>query len=140
MPSKTSQERNNEMPNTNASFSAFSRLDSLKQQMEKLECLSQNPVDQQALEKFDGETQIVLKRIYGREGKLTAYQFATMGEAEALVNLPESAQEPTSRDLLQKSIQQRRQMLLGLVREMENLEEKEKEVLTGEDSEDPPMM
>ncbi|MEX2492467.1 MAG: hypothetical protein WD425_11960 [Nitrospirales bacterium] len=128
------------MPNTNASFSSFSRVDSLKKQMEKLENLSQSPVDQKALEKFDQETQEILKRIDGKEENLTAYQFATMAEAEALVNLPESAQEPTSRDLLQKSIQQRRQMLLGLVREMENLEEKEKEVLTGEDSEDPPLM
>ena len=128
------------MPNTNASFSAFSRVDLLKQQMEKLEQLSHATVDPKALETFDKETEQVLRQVDGREEKTTAYQFATMAEAEALVNLPESAQEPTSRDLLQKSIQQRRQMLLGLIREMENLEEKEKKVLTGEDSEDPPMM
>ncbi len=127
------------MPNTNASFSAFSRVDQLKQQMEKLEKISQTPVNIQDLEQFDRETEEILQRIDGREGKMAGYNFATMAEAEALVNLPESAQEPTSRDLLQKSLQQRRQVLMGLVSEMENMEETEAEVLTGEDHEDPPL-
>ena len=128
------------MPNTNASFSAFSRVDQLKQQLKKLENLSQSQVDAKELDKFDCETEDILKRVDGRETKMAAYSFATMAEAEALVNLPESAQEPTSRDLLQKSLQQRRQVLLGLVSEMESLEETEAEVLTGEDHEDPPLM
>lgn len=128
------------MPNTNASFSAFSRVDQLKQQLKKLENLSDSPVNTKVLDQFDQETEEILKRVDGREGKMAAYNFATMAEAEALVNLPESAQEPTSRDLLQKSLQQRRQVLLGLVSEMEGLEETEAEVLTGEDHEDPPLM
>jgi hypothetical protein len=128
------------MPNTNASFSAFSRVDQLKQQLEKLENLSQSQVDAKELDKFDRETEDVLKRVDGRETKMAAYSFAIMAEAEALVNLPESAQEPTSRDLLQKSLQQRRQVLLGMVSEMESMEETEAEVLTGEDREDPPLM
>lgn len=128
------------MPNTNASFSAFSRVDQLKQQLKKLEHLSNSQVNTKVLEQFDRETEEILNRVDGRETKMAAYNFATMAEAEALVNLPESAQEPTSRDLLQKSLQQRRQVLLGLVSEMESLEETEAEVLTGEDREDPPLM
>lgn len=128
------------MPNTNASFSAFSRVDQLKQQLKKLENLSNSQVNTKILDQFDRETEEILKRVDGRETKMAAYNFATMAEAEALVNLPESAQEPTSRDLLQKSLQQRRQVLLGLVSEMESLEETEAEVLTGEDREDPPLM
>ena len=128
------------MPNTNASFSAFSRVDQLKQQLKKLENLSQSQVDTEVLDQFDRETEEILKRVDGRDTKMAAYNFATMAEAEALVNLPESAQEPTSRDLLQKSLQQRRQVLLGLVSEMESLEETEAEVMTGEDHEDPPLM
>jgi hypothetical protein len=127
------------MPNTNASFSAYSRVDHLKQQIEKLERISQPPVNIQDLEQFDRETEEILQRIDGRAGNMAGYTFATMAEAEALVNLPESAQEPTSRDLLQKSLQQRRQVLMGLAGELENLEEKEAEVLTGEDHEDPPL-
>lgn len=128
------------MPNTNASFSAFSRVDQLKQQLEKLENLSQSQVDTKELDQFDCETEEILKRVDGRETEMATYSFATMAEAEALVNLPESAQEPTSRDLLQKSLQQRRQVLLGMVSEMEGMEETEAEVLTGEDKEDPPLM
>ncbi len=128
------------MPNTNASFSAFSRVDQLKQQLKKLENLSNSQVNTKVLDQFDRETEEILNRVDGRETKMAAYNFATMAEAEALVNLPESAQEPTSRDLLQKSLQQRRQVLLGLVSEMESLEETEAEVLTGEDREDPPLM
>ncbi|MCA9455114.1 MAG: hypothetical protein H6750_13670 [Nitrospiraceae bacterium] len=128
------------MPNTNASFSAFSRVDQLKQQLKKLEHLSNSQVNTKVLEQFDRETEEILNRVDGRETKMAAYNFATMAEAEALVNLPESAQEPTSRDLLQKSLQQRRQVLLGLVSEMESLEATEAEVLTGEDREDPPLM
>ena len=126
------------MPNTNASFSSLSRTDQLKRQIEKLDQLSHTPAAPQELEQFDLETEQLLKTVDGREEKLTGYKFATMAEGEALLNLPESAQEPTSRDLLQKSIQQRRQLLLGLISEMEKLEEKEAEVLTGEDNEDPP--
>lgn len=128
------------MPNTNASFSAFSRVDQLKQQLEKLENLSQSQVDPKELDQFDLETEEILKRVDGRETEMATYSFATMAEAEALVNLPESAQEPTSRHLLQKSLQQRRQVLLGMVSEMEGMEETEAEVLTGEDKEDPPLM
>jgi len=127
------------MANTNASFSGISRVDQLKQQLDKLEKLSHAPVDPQQLEKFDVETEEVIKRVDGRTKELTGYKFATMAEGEAILNMPESAQEPTSRDLLQKSIQQRRQLLLGLVSEMEKMEKKEAEVLTGEDQEDPPL-
>lgn len=126
------------MPNTNASFSALSRVDRLKQQLEKLEKISERGGDPQVLENFDLETEQVIQRIDGREKIMTGYKFATMAEGEALLNLPESAQEPTSRNLFQKSIQQRRQLLLGLISELEKLEKKETEVLTGEDREDPP--
>jgi hypothetical protein len=128
------------MPNTNSSFSPFSRVDQLKQQLQKLEDLSHASVDPSFLEQFDQETEEILQRVDGRGAKLAAYELATTAEAEALVNLPESAQEAPSQDLLQKSLQQRRQMVLGLIREMEDLEKKEAEVLTGEDREDPPSL
>jgi len=132
------------MPDNNAPFSAFSRVDRLKQQLEKLEHISHTPPDPQSLEDFDVETEQVIqsldKSLDSRRKTMAGYKFATMAEGEALLNLPESAQEPTSRDLLQKSIQQRRQLLLGLISEMEKMEEQEAEVLTGEDKEDPPSL
>ena len=126
------------MPNTNASFSSFSRMDYVKQQLEKLEELSKAPVNIQELDQFDKETEQIIQRIDGGVDKMAAYNLASRGEGEVLLNLPESAQEPTSRDWLQKSIQQRRQLLLGLLSEMEGLEKTEAEALTGEDHEDPP--
>ncbi len=126
------------MPNANSSFSPILRVDQLNQQLKKLENLSQSPVDIPVLEQFDRETEKILERVDGSDSKMAAYTMSTMAEAEALLNIPESAQEPTSRDLLQKSIQQRRQMLMGLIGELESMEEKEAEVLTGEDREDPP--
>ena len=55
-----------------------------------------------------------------------------------MVNLPESAQEPLTRDVPKKALQQRRHVLQSILSEMEQLEDKEGEVLTGEDREDPP--
>jgi hypothetical protein len=69
---------------------------------------------------------------------LEVYEYATLGEAEALVNMPESAQEPQSRDPFKKGLQQRRQALLGMLVEMQTLEAQESTVLEGEDREDPP--
>lgn len=128
------------MPNTNSSFSPFSRVDQLKQQLQKLEDLNHASVDPSFLEQFDQETEDILQRVDGRGSKLAAYELATTAEAESLVNLPESAQEAPSQDLLQKSLQQRRQMVLGFIRELEDLEQQEAEVLTGEDKEDPPSL
>jgi hypothetical protein len=66
------------------------------------------------------------------------YVYACMAEAEAIVNMPESAQESLSRNLPQKAIQQRRQVLNAVLAELEELEAEETEALTGEDHEDPP--
>jgi len=91
------------------------------------------------LESFDTQTQEILTRLYGESHQyLELYQYATFGEAEALVNLPESAQEPQSRDREKTSLQQRRQALMGMLLEMQALEAQETKVLAGEDREDPP--
>ncbi|MDR4493541.1 MAG: hypothetical protein R3B74_03805 [Nitrospirales bacterium] len=126
------------MPNTNASFSPYSRVDQLKERLKRLEDLSEATVSLNELRRFDQETEELFRKIDVSEKQMAMYQMATMAEGEALLNLPESAQESQSRDLLQKSIQQRRQMLMGLIGEWESLEKKETAVLTGEDREDPP--
>ena len=126
------------MPNINASFSPLSRVQQLTQRLKKLENISQASVPLNQLRQFDQETEEVLRRVDGNEKHLAAYQMAIMAEGEAIFNLPESAQESQSRDLLQKSIQQRRQFLTGIISEWEKLEKKEAAVLTGEDREDPP--
>jgi hypothetical protein len=127
------------MPNTNASFSPKMRSDELREQIGKLEQLDHRAPVLPTLEGFDAETEALLGRLYGMSHKyVEAYKYATVAEAEALVNLPESAQEPLAKDLPKTAVQQRRQVLLGILTEMQDMEAKEVSMLTGEDREDPP--
>lgn len=127
------------MPNTNASFAPFTRSDALKKQLDILSSMERQDLSEQEVESFDTGTQAVLARLYGEAHQyLELYNYATLGEAEALINLPESAQEPQSRDREKTSLQQRRQALLGMLMEMQALEAQETNVLAGEDREDPP--
>ena len=127
------------MPNTNASFSPRMRSDELKEQIGKLEHLNHRTPVLPTLEGFDAETEALLGRLYGTSHKyVEAYKYATVAEAEALVNLPESAQE--TKDLPKTAVQQRRQVLLGILTEMQDMEAKEVSMLTGEDHEDPPQV
>ena len=127
------------MPNTNASFSPRMRSDELKEQIGKLERLEHRTPVLPTLDSFDEETEALLGRLYGDSHKyLEAYKYATVAESEALVNLPESAQEPMAKDLPKTAVQQRRQVLLGILTEMQDMEAKEVALLTGEDREDPP--
>jgi hypothetical protein len=129
------------MPNTNASFSPKMRSDELKQQIGKLEKLDHRAPVLPTLEGFDAETEGLLGRLYGAGHKyVEAYKYATVAETEALVNLPESAQEPMAKDLPKTAVQQRRQVLLGILTELQDMEAKEVSMLTGEDHEDPPQI
>lgn len=127
------------MPNTNASFAPFTRSEALRAQLDLLASMDHENLNQRSLETFDAQTQTLLARLYGDTHQyVEVYTYATMGEAEALVNLPESAQEPQSRDRAKTGLQQRRQALSGMLSEMEVLEAQESVVLSGEDREDPP--
>ena len=129
------------MPNTNASFSPKMRSDELKQQIDKLEQLDHRVPVRPSLEGFDAETEALIERLYGAAHKyVETYKYATVAEAEALVNLPESAQEPLAKDLPKTGVQQRRQVLLGILTEMQDMEAREVSMLTGEDHEDPPQV
>ena len=128
------------MPNTNASFTPESRSIRIKHQLDILTGMAPDPGVNPNFEQFDLETEQMLSELYGKGHKyVESYKYASVGEAEAMVNLPESAQEPMAKDIPKTAIQQRRQVLLGILSEMESLEGKEEEVLTGEDHEDPPM-
>ena len=129
------------MPNTNASFTPETRSHRIKVQLEKLEQLGHQSVLTPAVNSFDAETEDLLGSLYGKTHKyVEEYKYASLGEAEAIVNLPESAQEPQTRDIPKKALQQRRQVLLGILSDLEGVEGKEEEALTGEDHEDPPGM
>lgn len=128
------------MPNTNASFTPETRSERIKTQLEKLEGIGHQAASKSRFDAFDVETEELIGTLYGKSHKyVEAYKYASLGEAEAMVNLPESAQEPTTRDVPQKAVQQRRQVLQGILSELTDMEGKEEEALAGEDHEDPPM-
>jgi hypothetical protein len=128
------------MPNTNSSFSPITRITQLHAQLEKLESLGHRQANDRELAQFDNETEELLGRHFGpSDARLEAYKYATLAEAETLVNMPESAQEQSAQDLPKKALQQRRQVLEGIMSEFQEVEGKENEVLTGEDHEDPPL-
>ena len=128
------------MPNTNSSFSPITRTTQLHTQIEKLESLGRCQANDRELTQFDNETEELLARQFGpADARLEAYKYATLAEAETLVNMPESAQEQSAQDLPKKALQQRRQVLEGIMSEFRDREGKENEVLTGEDHEDPPL-
>ncbi len=126
------------MTEVNSMYHAQTRSEALKSQIEKLEGLAHHTVVNPTFEQFDTETEDLLSTIYGADHRyVEVYKYATIGEAEALVNLPESAQEPLTRDIPKKGLQQRRQALQSFLTELQELDAQEVEVLTGEDREDP---
>ncbi|CUS39802.1 hypothetical protein [Candidatus Nitrospira nitrificans] len=137
------------MPTPNNSISSqpetsrTHRLEALVQQLEDLSQSQEGALHEpnEALAAFDGEVEQLLTKLYGAEHeRLQSYKYATLGEAEAMVNLPESAQLPTESDDFKKSLQQRRQVLQGCISELQEAETVEVEALTGEDREDPPAL
>lgn len=127
------------MTEVNSMYRAQSRSEGLRAQIDKLEGLAHHTVESPTFDQFDADTEDMLIKIYGANHQyLESYKYATVGEAEALVNLPESAQEPMTRDIPKKGLQQRRQVLQSILTELQPLEAQEADSLTGEDREDPP--
>lgn len=127
------------MTEVNSMYRARLRSDDLKAQIEKLEGLAHHTVVNPTFEVFDEETEGILNRVFGNTHQyVESYKYATLGEAEAIVNLPESAQEPQTRDIPKKGLQQRRQVLQSIVSDLQGLEIEESRALEGEDHEDPP--
>lgn len=127
------------MAEVNSMYHARLRSDGLKAQIDKLEGLAHHTVVNPTFDIFDAETEDMLIKIYGANHKyVESYKYATLGEAEAIVNLPESAQEAQTRDIPKQSLQQRRQVLQSILTDLQGLETQEASLLEGEDREDPP--
>lgn len=69
---------------------------------------------------FDAEAEQLLGEIFGEASDLLeAYEYAKVGEAAGLVNLPEEAQENGAQDLDRESLQQRKRVLESAIAELE---------------------
>ncbi len=127
------------MGEINSMYHARLRSDDIKAQINKLEGLAHHTVVNPTFDMFDEETENILIKIYGTNHQyIESYKYATLGEAEAMVNLPESAQEPQTRDIPKMGLQQRRQVMQSILTDLQELEAQESSALEGEDREDPP--
>ena len=69
---------------------------------------------------FDAATEQTLAEIFGEASALVeAYEYAKVGEAAGLVNLPEEAQEAGAQDMARESLQQRKRVLESAIAELE---------------------
>ncbi|MDH5563863.1 MAG: hypothetical protein OEY91_09625 [Nitrospirota bacterium] len=115
------------MADMKASYSPENRADLIRARIQNLEELGHACRDEKAWNKFDIETEQFLLETFGATHPyLESYKYASLGEAEALVNMPEGGQEPQSQDIPQKAFQQRRQLLHVILAELEKLETVEK--------------
>jgi CBS domain-containing protein len=73
-----------------------------------------------SLADFDQETDGLISLVFGAASELLeAYEYAQLGEASSLVNLPEEAQEPGAQDVDRESLQQRKRVLESCISELE---------------------
>jgi signal-transduction protein with cAMP-binding, CBS, and nucleotidyltransferase domain len=65
-----------------------------------------------SLDAFDVEAEELIGELFGEDSELLeTYEYAKTGEAAALLNMPEEAQEGGARDTYRESLQQRKQAL-----------------------------
>ena len=73
-----------------------------------------------SLQKFDQEAEEVLSDIFGEASELPeAYAYAKVGEAAALINMQEEAQEPGAQDVHRETLQQRKRVLESAISELD---------------------
>ncbi|MBM4125305.1 MAG: CBS domain-containing protein [Nitrospira sp.] len=75
-----------------------------------------------SLDEFDATAERLLGRIFGEVSDIVeAYEYARLGEAASLVNLPEEAQESGVHDVARESLHQRKRVLESAIVELNGL-------------------
>ncbi len=75
-----------------------------------------------SLDEFDGVAEALISRVFGEASELAeTYEYAKLGEAASLVNLPEEAQESGARNVERESLQQRKRVLESCLSALEVL-------------------
>lgn len=73
-----------------------------------------------SLEDFDEGAERLISQVFGEASEeVEAYQYAKLGEASSLVNLPEEAQESGAHDTCRESLQQRKRVLESCLSDLE---------------------
>jgi CBS domain-containing protein len=96
----------------------------LREQLTQIQPLlsRQNRISATALTEFDAATERVISDVFGEASDFSeAYEYAKLGEAASLVNLPEEAQEHGAQDVERESLQQRKGVLDSCITQLEEL-------------------
>jgi len=95
-------------------------IERLRQQLVKFQPLLSSRSTAGSLEEFDLATERLIGRVFGEASELLeAYEYAKLGEAASLVNLPEEAQESGVHDIAREALHQRKRVLESCVSELE---------------------
>jgi CBS domain-containing protein len=92
----------------------------LRQQLVRFKPFLSRRSNAESLAEFDLATEQLLSAIFGEASDIVeAYEYAKVGEAASLINLPEEAQESGTQDIDRESLQQRKRVLESAVSELE---------------------
>jgi len=97
-------------------------IERLRQQLTRFQSFLSRRHPISSLADFDAATERLLSRVFGETSELLeAYEYAKLGEASGIVNLPEEAQEGGARNTERESLQQRKRVLESCISELESL-------------------
>ncbi|MGH7231788.1 MAG: CBS domain-containing protein [Nitrospiraceae bacterium] len=97
-------------------------IERLRQQLAQFKPFLSRRSNVGTLADFDQAAEQLLSEIFGDASDLAeAYEYAKVGEAASLINLPEEAQENGTQDVDRESLQQRKRVLESAVSELESL-------------------
>jgi len=92
----------------------------LREQLSRLKPFFSRRPPTASLEEFDLATDQLISEVFGEASEMVeAYQYAKLGEASSLVNLPEEAQESGAQDMDRESLQHRKRVLESCISELE---------------------
>lgn len=95
-------------------------IERLREQLARFKLFLSKAPSVTSLAEFDAATERLISQVFGESSQmLEAYEYAQLGEASSIVNLPEEAQEHGAQDLDRESLQQRKRVLESCISELE---------------------
>lgn len=95
-------------------------IERFRQQLARFQPLLSRKSTAGSLEEFDLATERLIGRVFGEASELLeAYEYAKLGEAASLVNLPEEAQESGVHDIPREALHQRKRVLESCISELD---------------------
>ena len=95
-------------------------IERFRQQLARFQPLLSRRSTAGSLEEFDLATERLIGRVFGEASELLeAYEYAKLGEAASLVNLPEEAQESGVHDIPREALHQRKRVLESCISELD---------------------